>query len=209
MGSNIIQYLFNMKKILNLFLLTILLPLFGCIERLTYQEFKERYDWAETSCVLNTSRRRCNFEYNGVNYSPIVRIPITYHNHFMILFDKNAPDQNFLVQLDKPVKPKTNMIVRTEGNIRYVRKWVNFVEIEYDVRTDVKRDIFFRYKEVSENWVPSRFDYLPLSYFDKLITIKDQKLLIPVDFYITEVSAQRFGSGSIFINREALDSLKI
>ena len=184
----------------------------GC-ENLTEEEFKQKYDWAETICTAgnftaskNTkgprSARYYHFNYIGEKYEVygygFVYTEKGYQYH--ILFDKNAPDKNYLILPHKPVKPKAVADFTMTGKVKKVSKsdtrksssWKNFAYVDYKCYSVGDND-WYKYEEA-----------IPLEYYDILKELEESQDDITVDCFVTKELSDGTGYIRTFINLEKL-----
>lgn len=182
--------------------------LYGC-EDLTYEEFKAKYDWAETECILEGAGNNfnCKFSFNGNTYNPFTSQNSVEYYHYWVLFDKQNPDKNFIVQRDKPVLPKTDIISNTYGIIKGVYKTTNFLFVEYKWKSNIEPKRFLSTTYVEGQRMIPAVDFLPVKYYEELMKLKQKETEINIDLYAKELNKDGSWTVDPFINRISLDSL--
>jgi len=203
----------NMKRIAKYLNGFLILLVCGC-EKLTEEEFKQKYDWAETICTIGnyagkptSGLKRINFVYAKKEYqvfgSGFTEIEKGYQYH--ILFDKNAPDKNYLILFHRPVRPDRIADFTMTGKIQKVFKsdtkknsrWKHFLHVTYKC-----------YSTGDNNWIKYE-EAIPLEYYDKLKELEQNQSDITVDCYITKEYSNGTGEIRTFINLEKLTNQSI
>ena len=182
----------------------IILTFCGC-ENLTEEEFKQKYDWAETICTAGDNARGGKYNTVRVNryyhFFCLNNKKITVHGppvpgvqegfQYYILYDKNAPEKHYLILFHRPVRPKIVADFTMLGKIERVKKDKNSLIVNY------------RCYSIDGDLYKAKGAY-PLEYYDILKELEKSQGDITVDCFVRKEFSDGTGYIRTFINLEKL-----
>ncbi len=184
-----INYLKNSNRLIKISFFIIFSSFFSsCKSPLTLEQFKNKYDYIEDTVTaystLNTTLYLMKFSYNGVKYDFLTSgdVPLQDKDQFVIIFDKNAPDTNYLVLWQYPVRPYN---VKYNRNICIINHLKN--------ATDDYFYVSYKYKFEDDWFTKKRYAAIPISYYEEFNKVDNDTKEVVVDFfYVPSGSANRF-----------------